>query len=290
MAGWERGRCTVGALALLAALGSGCADELDRGLPSASSTVALGGSGGGSGRGGQGGEPAYEPDLDPAAPYALVELFSSEGCSSCPPADGAFASAMQTPSLVGQRVFFLAWHVDYWNYLGHEDRFSSPVCTERQEDYARSVGSNTLFTPQLLINGETTTPYKTLIVSRALGALQEPVGVSVTLWVEPESRPPELRVNHRVADAPQGAELHVVLVERGLSTQVSAGENAGATLDHENVVRAYQKNAAVDGQLVLLVPQGVLLDNSSLLGFVQMPGTMDLAGATSASPYPPVVP
>lgn len=61
---------------------------------------------------------------------------------------------------------------------------------------------------------------------------------------------------------------------------------SGETLDHENVVRAYQRNAAVDGQLVLLVPDGVNLERASLLGFVQVPGAMELWGATSASPYP----
>src|SRR5271167_1475342 len=87
------------------------------------------------------------------APCAVVELFTSEGCSSCPPADAALAEMAANARKSGAPVFALAFHVDYWNYLGWTDRFSDAAYTRRQSDYARAFNTDQVYTPQMIVNG-----------------------------------------------------------------------------------------------------------------------------------------
>src|SRR5262245_18067196 len=87
----------------------------------------------------------------PAAPFALVELYTSEGCSSCPPADALLSKLVDAARRDGSRVFALAFHVDYWNRLGWRDPFSDPAFSERQSMYAKSFEPR--YTPQMVVNG-----------------------------------------------------------------------------------------------------------------------------------------
>src|SRR5689334_14081460 len=87
-----------------------------------------------------------------AQPFALVELFTSEGCSSCPPADRVLARLAAEARASGRRIFPLSFHVDYWNGLGWRDPWSTRTFTERQRNYARALGWRT-YTPQMVING-----------------------------------------------------------------------------------------------------------------------------------------
>ena len=82
----------------------------------------------------------------------VIELFTSQGCSSCPPADRLLSRLAEEPAYRG-KVVPLAFHVDYWNYIGWTDPFSSPRWSERQRDYGRSLGLGTVYTPQLVIDG-----------------------------------------------------------------------------------------------------------------------------------------
>lgn len=84
---------------------------------------------------------------------AVVELFTSQGCSSCPPADRVLQAIHENASTNELPVHVLSFHVDYWNHLGWEDPYSSPVCTLRQKRYAVSMGSKRIFTPQMIVNG-----------------------------------------------------------------------------------------------------------------------------------------
>src|ERR1700761_4599853 len=86
---------------------------------------------------------------------AVVELFTSEGCSSCPPADAALAEIVADARKSGAPIFPLAFHVDYWNNLGWTDRFSDPAYSRRQSDYARARKADDLYTPQMIVNGTT---------------------------------------------------------------------------------------------------------------------------------------
>ncbi len=207
----------------------------------------------------------------PASPIAVpivVELFTSEGCSSCPPADALLARlAREGPP--GTRVLGLSEHVDYWDGPGWRDPFSSPHFTERQESYARRLGRGTIYTPQAVVGGEVEVlaadeaalrqailrsaraPHGTLTLRRA------PEGIAVEgLW-------------------PGGvATVLVALVEDGVSSTVTGGENAGRTLRHEGIVRwlgtAGQGQGAFRGE-VALPPAGQ--GRFRVIAFAQEPRT-----------------
>lgn len=169
-----------------------------------------------------------------ARPIVLVELFTSEGCSSCPPAERLLPTldALTT----GIDVIALAFHVDYWNYLGWEDRFASPLYSHRQRDYAKTVRTN-VFTPQLIVDGT-----KSVIGSDRRGAV-------ALIEAAASTRKASLTLRARSAsdgrvalditgDAPdQRSELFVAIAEDGLGSDVTRGENAGRRLPQEAVVR-----------------------------------------------------
>jgi hypothetical protein len=166
---------------------------------------------------------------DPAAPV-LLELFTSEGCSSCPAADALLAELAKDPGVVA-----LEMHVDYWDDLGWKDPFSQALFSERQSTYAVRLGRRGVYTPQVVVNG----------AAEGVGSDR---GRIAALRVA--ARPPAARlalVATRVGDAldiqagapeaPAGAELVVAIAESGLATQVQRGENAGRRLAHGAVVR-----------------------------------------------------
>lgn len=168
----------------------------------------------------------------------LVELFTSEGCSSCPPADALLGRLAQEP-LGGVRVVALSEHVDYWDDLGWRDRFSSPVFTRRQEAYARRLGLSGLYTPQLVVAGRTN-----VLGSDAHGARAA---------IAAASRAQPGRIDARVRTDAQGGpfleveaawkpgvkrDVLVALVQDRAMSRVQRGENAGRTLDHFSVVRS----------------------------------------------------
>jgi hypothetical protein len=180
----------------------------------------------------------------------VVELFTSQGCSSCPPADRLLSRLKHDPRLAGA-VIPLAFHVDYWNHLGWSDPFSSRLWSQRQEGYAQAFHSNRIYTPQLVINGRTECvgSEEGLVMRRIREALAaEPAG-QVTLGVpavgdgaragDSARVPVSARLLRPVPGA--GLEVWVALVESGLTTPVRGGENASATLHDDQVVRLMVK-------------------------------------------------
>ncbi|HSB64861.1 MAG TPA: DUF1223 domain-containing protein [Thermoanaerobaculia bacterium] len=171
----------------------------------------------------------------------LVELFTSEGCSSCPPADLALARLERTQPVAGAQIVPLSLHVDYWNRLGWADPFSSESFSARQSDYSRAWGKNRVYTPQVVVDG-----YVELLGSdetKARRAVEEAARrpkTAIELSRTASGSGPALRIRVRVMPpvAPgDTAELLLALTEDGLASDVSRGENAGRQLVHIAVVR-----------------------------------------------------
>ena len=169
----------------------------------------------------------------------LVELFTSEGCSSCPPADAALARLLEEQPVPNARIIALGEHVDYWDDLGWRDPFSAPVFSERQEVYARRLGVSAPYTPQLIVGGRFQVLGNDLAGARAAvtaassspeGSIAIRVGsrsnAQVSLDVEAHWRP--------------GVDADVVLaaVEDHATSTVTGGENAGRTLTHVAIVKS----------------------------------------------------
>ena len=164
----------------------------------------------------------------------VVELYTSEGCSSCPPADRWLSSLKGQPGVIAA-----AFHVDYWNGLGWPDRFSSPAYTERQKQGVGVNGSSYAYTPQIVVNGRdwrgTTLP----------AASAEPARVRLA-WSRNGSG--ELKLSaEAMPGAPSNIHLWWARVEDGHHSRVKAGENRGETLSHDGVVREYARLPAWDG-------------------------------------------
>ncbi|MEO8161115.1 MAG: DUF1223 domain-containing protein [Arenimonas sp.] len=173
-----------------------------------------------------------------AATIPLLELYTSEGCSSCPPADRWFSSLLATPQ--GSDLNLLAFHVDYWDGLGWRDRFAQKAFSLRQRNRVRVGGSSTVYTPQLMLSSRLRLNWNqpsTVLEAIRTDAAQ-PARAQLGLRARPGSG--AWRVELGAAANPavgNGAQLYLALYEDALVSQVSTGENAGDTLRHDRVVR-----------------------------------------------------
>ncbi len=159
----------------------------------------------------------------------VLELFTSEGCSSCPPAEAFLGELAQRPD-----VLALAFHVDYWDGLGWRDRFALAASTQRQRVYAKSLGSSSVYTPQLVVDGRRDFVGSDRVsIERALAQARSP-GVTLSVAVH------EGMVS--VTLGPQPAipfsEVLLVAYQKQVVSRISRGENAGRELDEFNIVRA----------------------------------------------------
>lgn len=223
-----------------------------------------------------------------AATPVVVELFTSEGCSSCPPADALLSKLHQSGTVEGAEVLILGEHVDYWNHLGWSDRFSSAGFTQRQGEYARRFDLDSSYTPQMVIDGRTE-----LVgndergVRRQLAlAAHAPKPAQVKLSWNGDSL---LQVDVNTANGDDEKVL-LAITEDGLSTQVGNGENGGRTLRHSGVVRELREVGQVHhGQFASVVKAARHPDwkseNLRAVVFVQKSGHGDITGAASLA-YP----
>lgn len=183
--------------------------------------------------------PAPAPAPAPARTPVLVELFTSEGCSSCPAADDALARLLRSQPVEGVELIALGFHVDYWDELGWADPYGLPLSAEHQKRYAGANGDNTLYTPQMVVDG--LSPFagnEDKARAAATERARQPK-VPLRLAAPVEGDAVVVRVGLDAAPPPD-TELFVALTEDGLSSQVTRGENAGRTLAHAAVVRAWE--------------------------------------------------
>lgn len=209
---------------------------------------------------------------------AVLELYTSEGCSSCPPAD-AFVSRLADAGHYPQQVIPLGFHVTYWNYIGWRDPYSHKRFDERQREVAERSNSRTVYTPQLVLDGRDLRGagrFEKRLES--LNTEKAQAHIRLRAQAEQAGDPLALEVTVEVADAALGErpELYVVLFENALSNQVDAGENRGKMLHHDFVVRELLgplplSSARGPGQhrLRLSLPEALVPENAGLAAFVQ---------------------
>lgn len=197
----------------------------------------------------------------PAHTVALVELYTSEGCDSCPPADRWLSQLV----LGADAAVPLALHVDYWDRLGWKDRFASAVFTARQYEEVRRQRTGFVYTPQVVVQGRDFPQWRTNGDPAAtIAAINtRPARARIELAAEPQDGKVRIDVHAKVPDPRDRthAVLAVALVQDGLVSDVRAGENAGKRLAHDHVVRQWRvAPAALDAagtarqQLVFALP------------------------------------
>jgi hypothetical protein len=181
--------------------------------------------------------PAPTPSGGPEGPL-VVELFTSQGCSSCPPADRYLTTIARTGQVSGRAVAPLSFHVDYWNDLGWADPYSQPTWTDRQRQYARALGDRGVYTPQLVVGGATgMVGSHTQKIAAAITAAPRPALLAATAaWAAGHVEV--------TATAPADADVLVAVWEDARTTAVPRGENAGEKLTNHRIVRRLERVAA----------------------------------------------
>jgi hypothetical protein len=216
--------------------------------------------------------------------FAVVELFTSEGCSSCPPADALVARVQKEDA--GKPVYILAYHVDYWNRLGWKDVFSDAAYSARQQQYARWLNLSSVYTPQAVVNG------RKEFVGSENGTLHEAIASDLQRSSKAEVILNGLRENDGKAElqyqalgTPVNAALVVALVEKNATTRVERGENGGRTLSHVQIVRKLQNvNLAghSSGNLSIALPAGFNADGYEVIAFVQNTSNGEITAAAKS--------
>ncbi len=216
----------------------------------------------------------------------VIELFTSEGCSSCPPAD-ALLSQISGKTANGAQLIALGEHVDYWNSLGWKDRFSSAQFTERQNKYVGWLRLQTAYTPQMVIDGriEVLGNDAHAVAKDIAAEAARPKSGSVTLTWDADGR---LHVSAH-ASAQSGGSIVLAITEDDLATSIQGGENKGRTLQHAAVVRQLKpigrlSQGAFDATVDVPPNPEWNLPKVRAVVFVQEPRSGEIIGA-AALPY-----
>lgn len=219
----------------------------------------------------------------------LLELFTSEGCSSCPPADRLLQQIHDRRDPTDEDVLVLSWHVDYWNYLGWADPFSSAEATKRQRRYAQRL-QTTVFTPQLIVNGRHSAvgSRRDDVRTAMAQAARTPLGsVDASVETQPDG---SLRITVDCTQTPTGSTVLAGIVQKSAKVDVARGENSGRSLDHINVVRSAQQKVVASGIERLTfeprLPEGLAVQNASVFVLVQARDSGELLGATQFPSLP----
>jgi hypothetical protein len=228
----------------------------------------------------------------------IVELFTSEGCSSCPPAEALLAKLETQQPVARAQVIALEEHVDYWNDLGWVDPFSGKEWTERQQDYAASLGNRNPYTPQIVVNGHT--EFAGGRGHQALQVIEQAAAEPKTdVWVTPAPSNKHgggsfdvsvgklISTKSAAGDAP---EVWLAITEAGLHSGVTRGENAGKELNHASVVRVLRKIGTADQKKDMSFSRNVTVgldsswnrQNLRAVVFVQEKKSRQILGAAAA--------
>lgn len=230
----------------------------------------------------------------------VVELFTSEGCSSCPPADALLAKLADQGLVGNAQVIALEEHVDYWDDLGWKDPFSSHDWTARQYAYAGVLSNGNPYTPQMVVDGRAEfsggrAQQAVRTIAEAASWLQTPVSLSQGTASKPGTENFSVQVGKLVPTGKGGtAEVWLAITETGLQSSVTRGENAGHELRHAAVVRSMRKIGAVKPDLDPSFSSDAEIhfrkewnrQNLKAVAFVQEKNSLRILGAAEISLHP----
>ncbi len=212
---------------------------------------------------------------------AVLELFTSQGCSSCPTADALLGKyALQN----NPHIICLSFNVDYWNRLGWKDVFSNPFFSERQRIYDANLRSET-FTPQVVINGN----------SQFIGSDEKNIRQCISkedlkmqtaeVQVQQRLQANNVSIDYNLSGNFHGADLIACLIQNKTITKINTGENGGATLTEYNVVRDFKSvnNPSQKGNISLKIPKDIAAKDCSIILFIQQDHQRQIEGARMIS-------
>lgn len=199
--------------------------------------------------------------------FVILELYTSEGCSSCPPAERLMPELKET---YGDSLYILEFHVDYWNRLGWRDQYSKTQYSNRQRQYAQRFNIKSVYTPQAIINGqahEVGSKKEQLhtLIDNALGRSNALNKISLTVKQKAYN---QLSVKY-VTHLSNGEKLYIALVQQHATTDVKAGENNGKELEHHYIVRELAESEMDMGSLDMYIPEGESQSPYYIIAFIQ---------------------
>lgn len=215
--------------------------------------------------------------------FAVLELFTSEGCSSCPPADELMGKIEK--EYKDEPVYLLSYHVDYWNRLGWKDRFSTAENSQRQQQYSRLLNSQ-VYTPQLVVNGKTEfvgsdeNNIRNAIQKALFTSKKTPVALSA---ITSKNR---IDVQYKTSSTDPQNILLINLVQKHSSTQVGKGENEGRHLHHWQIVHKQNPislNKQQEGTTTFKLPEGFSPGNWEVIAFIQNMKTGEISGSAKTA-------
>lgn len=216
------------------------------------------------------------------AGFAVVELFTSEGCSSCPPAD-KLLGAIQN-EYKDKPVYVLAYHVDYWDRQGWKDSFSDVAYSNRQFEYSKLLPSQ-MYTPQAVVNGQTE------FVGSDENSLHRSLSQSLsvketdTLSISANESGSNFSIDYRYSGSGQSKVLRLAIIQKQAIRHIKRGENEGRTLTHWQIVRSFTTvslNNGVSGKEQIRIPEGFSRNDWEIIGMIQNPKNGKIEAASRA--------
>lgn len=212
----------------------------------------------------------------------LLELFTSQGCSSCPPADRVLQKLDKETQSGELTVIALSYHVDYWNRLGWTDPYSSADFSQRQRNYASKINDQGVYTPQLIVQGKSghigSREREVRSVINEASRTKHQVSITASLVQEEETM-----LNYKLTGMATDVILNIALAEKDLENAVPRGENRGRQLSHTNVVRRLITIKKPEASGNLIIPKEVFsqAENGKIILFVQEQENWEVLGVVA---------
>jgi len=227
-------------------------------------------------------------NLNGAKGFAVVELFTSEGCSSCPPADAVVAKLQKESA--DKPIYILAYHVDYWNHLGWKDVFSDPDYSKRQRDYAKTLNISSVYTPQIVVNGKTEfVGSEDVTLHNAIKSALKKESLAELTLVNMQISRNTVQVNYNAKGNGNHSVLLLALIEKSAQSHVKAGENSGRMLAHVQIVQKLKTITLTDNKAgfeKINLPNNFTPQNWEVIGFIQNTTTGEIFAAAKAAFLP----
>jgi hypothetical protein len=218
--------------------------------------------------------------------FAVVELFTSEGCNTCPPADKLFSSMKAEAKKSGKNIFFLEYHVDYWNKLGWKDPYSSFQFTNRQKNYTSVLNEESMYTPMMIVNGAKsfTGSDKQKADAAIEEALLSPPTAGLKIKVD-SIISDTLYLRYDATNTDKNFLIRTAITEDGIVSKISAGENSNMTLSHDGVVRVFNSSelSKLSSQIKIPLKKFQPGKKCELIVFIQHKQSMKVLAVASAN-------
>ncbi len=219
-------------------------------------------------------------------PVTVIELFTSQGCSSCPSADKLLSQTIFEAAKQHKKMYALSFHVDYWNRLGWADPFSSKQFSERQANYVNALHINGAYTPQMLVNGvyQCTGSDKGALNKYITVTQNTKASIQFKTLVATQKENNAIEIKYVLEGDAKACKINVALVSAKETTFIKRGENEGLTLTNENVVRSFTTKNAMAEDVIFIDTKNISAQSKmAVIAYIQEQNNYKIIGAASVS-------